>query len=40
MEKQIPFTGILSNNPEENPGFFSNFMLTCQDKSTDDILHF
>ncbi|KAJ9681612.1 hypothetical protein PVL29_017830 [Vitis rotundifolia] len=23
MEKQIPFTGILSNNPEENPDFFN-----------------
>jgi len=23
MEKEIPFTGILSNKAEENPGFFS-----------------
>lgn len=23
MEKEIPFTGILSNKPEENPGFHS-----------------
>ncbi|KAL5068699.1 hypothetical protein RYX36_019586 [Vicia faba] len=22
MEKAIPFTGIMSNNPRENPGFF------------------
>jgi hypothetical protein len=23
MEKALPFTGILSNNPQENPGFHS-----------------
>ncbi|KAL6144914.1 hypothetical protein ACLB2K_055604 [Fragaria x ananassa] len=23
MEKQLPFTGILSNKPEENPDFFN-----------------
>lgn len=27
MEKQIPFTGILSNKAEENPGFSFNFVL-------------
>lgn len=27
MEKQIPFSGILSNNPEENPGSFSKFIF-------------
>lgn len=28
MENQIPFTGILSNKPEENPGF-SLYPETC-----------
>lgn len=33
MEKVLPFTGILSNKAEENPGLFSNpdYMVTyCQ----------
>jgi len=27
MEKEIPFTGILSNKPEENPGFHSIYII-------------
>lgn len=37
MEKQIAFTGILSNKPEENPGIISNSKLnsTCQCQKKD-----
>lgn len=34
MEKAIPFTGIMSNNPQENPGFFSmqlNYIMLKKD---------
>ncbi|KAF9595239.1 hypothetical protein IFM89_038093 [Coptis chinensis] len=31
MEKEIPFTGILSNKSEENPGFSLNFTLILSD---------
>lgn len=30
MEKQIAFTGILSNKPQENPGIFSNLKSNFQ----------
>jgi len=29
MENQIPFTGILSNKPEENPGFSLDLKHAC-----------